>query len=154
MARVSAKELERQEFIEKLRAILKPGMTLHTTIRHKSASGMSRAIDVYLLKNQGKDWLSYWVAKATTYQFSEKYEAVMLGGCGMDMGFHLVNTLSRVLFPEGFGIVGELNGKKVKPRSKAHAAKLVEQGAKFRGRNGDPSGWDNDGGYALNQEWL
>jgi hypothetical protein len=34
------------------------------------------------------------------------------------------------------------------------AAKAVEKGFKFYGRNGDASGWDADGGYALRQEWM
>ena len=34
------------------------------------------------------------------------------------------------------------------------AAQAVARGAVFRGRNGDKSGWDDDGGYALNHRWL
>lgn len=65
----------------------------------------------------------------------------------MDMGFAVVYELGRTLFPNGFGVEGELPlGHKTRPVTKEKAAKAVEKGAKFRGRNGDPSGWDNDGG--------
>lgn len=68
-------------------------------------------------------------AKACGFAFDERYEAVKIGGCGMDMGFHIAYELGRVLFPEGFKVDGV-------------------------GRNGDTSGWDNDGGYALYQRWM
>ena len=47
----------------------------------------------------------------------------------MDMGFALVYELSRELYPKGFKVAGV-------------------------GRNGDTSGHDKDGGYALKQRWL
>lgn len=73
----------------------------------------------------------------------------------MDMGFAVVYDLGRVMFPDGFGVAGKYpNGSDGRPTTKEMAAKAVEIGATFRGRNGDPSGWDNDGGYALKQRWL
>lgn len=96
---------ERQEAIEELRKILKPGDTVCTVIRNVSRSGMYRAIDCYKIagvKDGDPDlfWLSYLIAKATGFRFDEKREAVGVGGCGMDMGFHIVSTLGRVLFPD------------------------------------------------------
>jgi hypothetical protein len=101
------KEQEKQDAVEELRALLKPGDTLHTVLRYKSSSGMSRGIDVYLLHEQKGDWLSYLVAKATGFRFNDKNECLSISGCGMDMGFHVVNTLSAVLFPDGFACIGE-----------------------------------------------
>ena len=37
---------------------------------------------------------------ATLLDRKYKNDAVVVGGCGMDMGFHLVYTLSYVLFKE------------------------------------------------------
>ena len=45
------------------------------------------------------------------------------------MGFEIVYNLGRKLFHDGFKVEG-------------------------RGRNGDMSGHDNDGGYALKHRWL
>ena len=94
----------RDEAIARLREILKPGDTVYTVVRHVSASGMSRVIDLYHFgiydgKVQ-KSWLSGFVATALGWSFDEKRGALRVQGCGMDMGFHVVSTLSRVLFPE------------------------------------------------------
>ena len=107
--RVSAKERERQEAITRLREWVTPGATLTTVLRHRSASGMYRAIDVYLFTAAQHDdgtpwinkrWLSALVARALGYRFDEKREAVGISGCGMDMGFEIVYNLSRVLFKD------------------------------------------------------
>jgi hypothetical protein len=149
------KEIKRAEAICDLREMLKPGDVVYTTVKHVSRSGMSRVIDVHLIINNEPRWIAYSVGRACDYPFDDKREALRVGGCGMDMGFAVVYELGRTLFPDGFGVEGELPlGHKIRPATKEKAAKAVEKGAKFRGRNGDPSGWDNDGGYALNQRWL
>lgn len=73
----------------------------------------------------------------------------------MDMGFAVVYNVSHAMFPDGFGVEGTTRlGKTIRSTSKAQAAKHIQLGAEFYGRNGDKSGWDHDGGYALKQSWL
>ena len=100
-----SKNAERDEAIARLREIVNEGDTLTTIVRHPSRSGMRRAIDVYLFRpgdggRVDRFWLSRLASKATGFGFDEKHEALCVDGCGMDMGFHVVNTLSRVLFPD------------------------------------------------------
>lgn len=143
--------------ILELRKIIKPGDTIYTILRHVSGSGMSRDISLLKLENGQPHHLTYTIAQALGYSLAKNTgsNAIKVSGGGMDMGFSVVYNLSRTLFPNGFGIEGKTAaGRKVRPTSKAHAAKLVQAGADFRGRNGDGGGWDNDGGYALNQRWL
>ena len=127
---MNAKQKEKAEAIENLQDI-KPGNTVYTILRHTSASGMSRAISVVLIRDNKPQDISYWVARALDYRIDENHEGVKVGGCGMDMGFHLIYSLGRALFPEGF---------------------TLAEGQ--RGRNGDSSGFDEDGGYALKHRWL
>lgn len=132
---MTKKQSEVNDAIARLRETLKPGDTLHTVLRSVSRSGMSRVIDVYHFYKDEKgeirqEWLSYWIAQACGFSFQKAGTGgIKIAGCGMDMGFEIVYTLGRVLFPEGFAVTG-------------------------RGRNGDTSGRDTDGGYALRQEWL
>ena len=95
-----------EKWTEELRGELKPGDTLHTVIRGVAASGMSRHIDVYQFTYEDgkirKYWLSPRVAAICGFTFDEKKECLRIGGCGMDMGFHVVYSLSRRLFPDGF----------------------------------------------------
>lgn len=153
-------EKDRAESIATLRAILKPGDTVYTILNHVSSSGMMRRIS--LCVGSGKDVknITWDAARALgdPIQQGGKYvqdAGMVVKGCGMDMGFHIVYGLSRTLFPDGFGIQGRTKlGVKFRPRTREQATKHIALGSTFLGRNGDTSGWDNDGGYALKQRWL
>lgn len=114
-----------------LRKLLKPGMTVYTVLRHRSSSGMSRVIDLFVVQKGQPVRISYDAAKVMDRTYDGERNGIKIGGCGMDMGFALVYNLGRKLYPNGF-----------KLRKGNHA------------RNGDTSGFDKDGGYALNQRWL
>ena len=123
---------ERAEALERLREWVKPGDTIYTILRHVSASGMTRVIDMLAILPDGTiRHLGYNAAIACGDPYDRKREGVKASGGGMDMGFALVYNLGRVLFPDGFTLP---DGK--------------------RGRNGDTSGHDGDGGYALSHHWL
>lgn len=98
--RLTKKEgLEKQKAYARARLLetLKHGETVYTVLRHVSASGMSRRIDCYTVKNNRPVYLSGYVSIFTGWKLSEK-GGIVVGGCGMDMGFHLVYTLSAILF--------------------------------------------------------
>ena len=120
---------------------------------------MSRSIDVYSFccvnGRIQKEWLSWRVAAVLGASWDNKRECIKVTGCGMDMIYATVYDLGRVLWPEGFGVrcrEGIWSG--AIPTTKEIAAEAVAAGAIFRGRNGDASGWDNDGGYALRAEQI
>jgi hypothetical protein len=71
-----------------------------TLNRHVSSSGMSRDISVFYVKDNQILNITYSVAKAMGWKLVERNgsRAIKVGGCGMDMGFHLVYTLSTVLY--------------------------------------------------------
>lgn len=130
---------DRQEAIEYLREILKPGMTIHTINRHTSRSGMLRIIDPILLPQPGGPAHISHLGPLAARALGEKYDdrqGIPMGGCGTDMGFELVYTLSRTLFADGFTCPGERCG------SCDHS-------------NGTYTPHHHhDGGYALAQRWL
>ena len=121
---------EAREARESLLRYLKPGTTVYTVLRHVSKSGMSRRIDLYAIApdHAGEPRLQYlsgWVGRILEYR-RHKDGGLVVGGCGMDMGFHLVYSLGRALWPNG---TAEPHGT----------------------RNGSA---DSDGGYALRHEWI
>ena len=129
--KISPKEQAKIEAIEKLREYLKPGTIVTTILRHCSRSGLSRSISLAIVRD-GETWdISYLAARAMDDRMDTNNGGIKIGGAGMDMGFALVYNLGRTLFPKGFDIV---------------------EGT--RARNGDTSGHDNDGGYALKHRWL
>lgn len=83
--------------IAALRKAFRPGTEIFTILRHRSKSGMYRAIDVYTFeRNQPCRW-TYTVAKALGWRYDKRHEALGVCGCGMDMGFHIINSLSYAL---------------------------------------------------------
>lgn len=122
-----------QEAIEQLRKMLKPGDTIYTITRHVSRSGMIRRISAFVVKNKKILGIDWQIAK--TGLFSRRYpdEGLVVDGCGMDMHFHVVYELGRVLYPEGFKL----------PRN-------------YYPRFGHDSteGYESDGGYAFTKESL
>jgi len=130
LSKKAAKQAEKIEAIQHLRKLLKPGDTVHTVLRHCSSSGMSRRIDLFKMSKDGPIFLTGYVGRAIDYKHSDK-GGLVVGGCGMDMGFAIVYALSHALYPKGFKLAKDQ-----------------------RGRNGDTSGFDSDGGYALRHSWL
>jgi hypothetical protein len=128
MKLTKSQEMDRQAIIAKLHEWLKPGDAVSTVVRHVSRSGMSRQIACFVSHNGEVLDITWNVALALNERVG-KHSGVVMGGCGMDMCFQVVYLLGRVLFPSGFAVEG-------------------------RGHNGDTSGWDTDGGYALKNRTL
>lgn len=93
MTKKEQKEKDKQESIKYLKRNIKPGGELLVNIISVSKSGMSRRMRV--LNNKFID-LSYDVAKVIEWNHSDK--GILVSGCGMDMCFHLIQTLSYYLY--------------------------------------------------------
>jgi hypothetical protein len=141
---------EEKESKEYLLTLIKPGDTVYTSLDHVSQSGMSRRIGVYIARidkdreyTNGKPYIqriTWHVAKLLSYRM--KNDALVVGGCGMDMGFRVVYRLSSMLFRNNYRCTGKnclsndhINGQ-MNPRED-HKGEL-----------------HSDGGYALRHEWL
>ena len=133
---------ESKQAILDLQKLLKPGDAVYTTVKHVSSSGITRSIDAHVIRNNEPYWIARKVAKACGFGFDEKRESVRIGGCGMDMGFHLVYELSSVLFAGGF----KCSGDKGKRRCHSNDHSNGDQNYKPHHHK--------DGGYALIQRWL
>lgn len=129
---------ERDAARERLRAIFPPGSVAHTVLRHCSRSGLSRSISVLAMDADGPRDVTYLVARAVGLPVDDRRGGVKVGGCGMDMGFHLVYEMAARLYPDGFTCTGE------RCPSNAHS-------------NGDRDYTPHhhtSGGYALRHRWL
>jgi hypothetical protein len=80
-----------------LREILEEGDTVYCILRGVSASGMSRRIDFYSFKTGRPFWLSGYMATSLGLRRA-KDRGLVVQGCGMDMGFHVVTCLAFRLF--------------------------------------------------------
>jgi len=92
---------ERVEIIRDLIAILPEGTTVYTVIHAVASSGMSRTMTVFAVVNGEVRNLNYRVAQLGIGTLT-KNDQIRVSGTGMDMGFHVVYSLSRALY-EGTG---------------------------------------------------
>jgi hypothetical protein len=101
LTKAAAKQLDREYAIEQLLThYVKPGDTIHTLVRSVSSSGMSRTISLKIVRDGRIDDITFSAAAALEWPLVEVNgsRAIRVSGAGMDMGFHTVYTLSRVLF--------------------------------------------------------
>lgn len=179
-----AQKAERAEAIARMQEWVKPGDTVYTILRHVSRSGMQREIGVVLLlpgdrreeadaRHGGRtpvDVHPNYPVSVILGARTGKHDGVVVGGCGMDMGFHLVYTLSRYLYPDGFGCIGEgcpsndhSNGRRdytphtctmgAFPAQHNGMGTYAEDRQDGHGVEGHCN-WHRDGGFALRQRWL
>lgn len=114
-----------------LKKWLRPGSTIYHTVKSVSKSGMSRKISFYIVVDGKIKDINWYLSNLLDYKRDPSNGALKIGGCGMDMGFHIVYSAGRALYPNGFKLAkGQY------------------------GRNGDRSGFDKDGGYAFHSEWI
>ncbi len=158
-----------------LKTIIKPGDEVKTILRSCSRSGMSRRISLVVAVDGDVQDITWHAARAMGEAVKQggnwvQDRGLVVGGCDMDIGFHVVYNLSRCLFPDGFayteiGIrthvdekscnVNVGRGRGAGPMRREEMAEHYAKGWIFPGgRNGDKTGWDEDGGYALKQRWL
>jgi hypothetical protein len=129
----ASKLAEAAEARRDLRAILKPGAKVYTNLRHVSGSGMRRHISVHIAQPVGtlRD-LTRLVARAMDDPLTKDGNALVVGGTGMDMGFHVVYNLGSTLYPDGYTCTRK----------------------RCRAPHDHAKGRQTDGGYAFRQEWV
>jgi len=86
----------------KLINLLQDTDTIYTVLHNVSKSGLSRVISFYMV-NDNKEIINinYYISVLLGYKFDKTHFGLKVKGCGMDMGFHVVDTLSRVLDTNG-----------------------------------------------------
>lgn len=139
------KDIERGEAITRLKEWIKPGERLYTVLKHVSRSGMLRVIDVKKADGDSILHLGYNVAKAIGYSWDDKKDGMRVGGCGMDMGFSVVHSLSMTLYPEY-----QCTGAKC---ASADHVNMRDWEKKVPPYERDGKMMHKDG-YAISQSWL
>jgi hypothetical protein len=104
----STKENDKALAIETLKKMLPPDTRVYTKLDHVSSSGMLRVISLYVPSQYGDqlaiDCLNYYAALALDEKLSAKHSGLKVSGAGMDMGYHLVYSLARVLYGDGYAL--------------------------------------------------
>lgn len=75
---------------------LEPGETVYTLVTSAARSGMSRRIKAYVMRDNEPMNITHLVAAILGYSLNDA--GMLVRGCGMDIGFHVVYSLSREVF--------------------------------------------------------
>lgn len=140
---MTQKERERQEAIEALRKIVKPGQTVYCGLKHCSRSGMQREIALYVVEDGEIRWITGYAARAIGNRIGKR-DGIIIGGCGMDMGFALVYELSHALYPTYTCLGPRKDGQRMCPSN--YHRNPIEGRERFDLEHKD--------GYALRSQWI
>jgi hypothetical protein len=94
---MTRKNAERQESLNYLNTLIKRGDTIYTVLRSVSRSGMQRTLDLYAIVDGQPMYLSGHAAKVADLR-RNKEGAIVISGCGTDVGFEAVYNLSMAMF--------------------------------------------------------
>lgn len=101
---MTKKQREQKEAVDTLKQWgVVDGSTVYAKVNHVSASGMSRSIGLYIVDKADNRILdiSYHAARALEWGYKDGYKGgIKVSGCGMDMMFHTVYSLSYAM---GYG---------------------------------------------------
>ncbi len=146
---------ETKEAFDTLRKWIKPGDTVHTILDHVSRSGMSRNIRVILLKDSEALHPNHSVAVLLGMSRAKKGDGIVVGGCGMDMGFHIVHNLGYALFGhEAEHGTDEAATELRRAILKADPFYFTQGGRKAPDPTKPGREWFAGAGYALKHRWL
>lgn len=95
------------EAIDQLSKLIPRGSTVYTVLRHVSASGMTRRIDLYCINDGCLRFISGYADHVGLAKRHKSKSGLIVGGCGMDMGFHLVYNLADIMYQDGYALKHE-----------------------------------------------
>ena len=77
----------------RLDEILNQEQEIFCIIRHVSQSGMTRHISFFCIVDNQPRFLNGYISDYLDYRMNKYHDAIVVGGCGMDMAFSVVNHL-------------------------------------------------------------
>tara|TARA_B100001093_G_C26540463_1_gene889995 strand:- start:224 stop:595 length:372 start_codon:yes stop_codon:yes gene_type:complete len=80
-----------------LKELLKRNETIYSIIRHVSQSGMTRHITFFIIKDDQVWHIDNLISDYLDYRTNKRFNALVVGGCGMDMAFSVVNNLQEAM---------------------------------------------------------
>lgn len=103
---MTKKEIAQAEAVKTLKEWgVRDNTTILAKVTRVSASGMSRRVQLFFIKDNELVNISYWSAKALQWGYKDGYnQGISVSGCGMDMLFHTVDSLS---YSMGYGALSQ-----------------------------------------------
>lgn len=93
LPQAKGKELYCEQCKQKLSKMLENVDTVYGIVRHVSASGVNRDIDLYIIKDNRPVYLTGYASTVLGYPMS-KNRGMKVYGCGTAMVFHCVSSIA------------------------------------------------------------
>ena len=88
---------------------LKLNDTIYCIIRHVSKSGMTRHIAFFDIRDNQPCFINTRISDLLGYRMNKHHDAIVVGGCGMDMAFSVVNNLQETMMNYRSHLIYKLN---------------------------------------------
>ena len=90
------------EAFEYFKKNLRLNDTIYCIVRHVSKSAMTRHIAFFDIKNNDTSIISSRIADLLGYKMNKDHDAVIVGGCGSNMAFTVINNLQETMNASSF----------------------------------------------------
>lgn len=95
--------------IDQLKEWMPEGSTVYCVLRHVSRSGMQREIGLVVMLADSEYGImdihpNYRASEVLGRRMNKRGDGIVCHGCGMDMGFDLVYSLSLKLYGDGYAL--------------------------------------------------
>lgn len=97
LTRAEGARLYKAEARRDLLNVLSDGATVWCVLRSVSRSGMARTMDFFVIEYNTPIRITHDIATVLGYRLARQGSGLVAEGCGMDMGFAVVNSLSHAL---------------------------------------------------------
>lgn len=100
------KALVMEQSRESLKKVCPEGSTVYCVLRTVAKSGMSRTISLFVIRDGELSDITGYAAHALGWPLvnANGSRAMRVDGCGMDMGFHAVSSLSWALYNDEYAL--------------------------------------------------
>jgi hypothetical protein len=95
-------KIKEKTYGQKVLEVLPRNTEIYSIVRTVSASGLSRTIDFYVIVDNKPIWITPAIRDILDYKQDLKTNALKVNGTGMDMCFHVVNSLGYKLHDDGY----------------------------------------------------
>lgn len=85
--------------VKLLKKLIKKDSEIIVALHSVSTSGMTRKMSIYAIENKRLRYLNHAVSDVTSFK-RDKNNHLIVGGCGMDMCFHLTYSIKQSLYPK------------------------------------------------------
>ena len=93
-----------EKAIHTLQELAPPASRIYVVVRYVSSNGMRRHMSFFAIQHNVPMCLDRLIVDAGLFPWNKARTALLVSGCGMDMGFHVVYELAYLIYKNGYAL--------------------------------------------------